>query len=139
MKSKSSDYEDIIGLSRPRSSHPPMSMESRAAQFAPFAALSGHKEMVAEKERTTESKRMLTEDEKMQLDLTLQNAIKRENPCLKVIYFVPDVCKPGGCYVQFEGQLKRMDPILHLLIFKQGNRIKTTDIVYLEIIDQKEI
>lgn len=139
MKSKPSMYEDMLYLSRPQSAHQKMSMEARAAQFAPFAALSGHKEMVAEKERTTESKRMLTEDEKRQLDMILEEAIRQHEPWLKVIYFVPDDCKPGGCYEQFEGQLKRIDPILHVLFFKQGNKIKTTDIVHLDIIDKREI
>lgn len=136
MKYSSSPYEDIIHLSRPPSSHPKMSREARAAQFAPFAALSGHKEMVEEKERVTEPKRTLTEDEKYRLDETLQMALTQKEPCLRVVYYVPDTHKAGGKYCELKAHLKKIDPNLHLLIFKSGEKIKINDVLRLEIIEE---
>ena len=95
------NYEDIINLTHHVSKkHPQMSMHDRAAQFAPFAALSGHSEAIAETARLTDRKIELDEYEKMNLDeklIVLQEHI-RETPEINVTYFCPDDNKDGGRY-----------------------------------------
>ena len=95
------DYEDMIDLPHHVSkNHPQMSMHDRAAQFAPFSALSGHSEAVAETARLTGRKIELDEYEKQRLDETLLalRAHIRERPEIEVTYFLSDENKEGGRY-----------------------------------------
>ena len=74
-------YEDIIGLERPASrGHPPMSREKRAAQFMPFAALTGYEEAIAETARQTEPRPVLDEDDRAALDAALRLLAEKYNP-----------------------------------------------------------
>ena len=123
----SHEYDDIIDLPRPEpgAGHPRMSMEKRAAQFSPFAALSGHKESVLEVERRTESFIDLTESEKEVIDLKLQALLagKAEESEICVTFFVPDERKEGGAYKNHIGSIKKIDEYNRMLVMTDGKKI----------------
>lgn len=108
----SSPYEDIIGLPHHVSGvHPPMPMSSRAAQFAPFAALTGHDSAIMETARLTEEDRELSESEAEVLDRKLSCLrMAEDSPVVTVGYFVPDGRKAGGSCHTVTGPVKRVDP-----------------------------
>ena len=104
-------YDDIINLPHHVSTkRQPMPMEARAAQFAPFAALSGHEEIIHETARLTEEEKDLSPDEARLLSERLMNLIGRikEHPKVKIIYFRADHLKPGGIYVKAKGCLYKI-------------------------------
>lgn len=105
-------YDDIIDLPHPASQkHPRMSMYDRAAQFSPFAALTGHGAAIAETERETAAWTDLEEDEREQLNRHLCILRDRlgEQPEVAITYFVPDSRKEGGAYVTICGVARKMD------------------------------
>ena len=95
-------YGDIIDLPawEPKPKHPRMSLEKRAAQFMPFAALSGFDDILAEKFRRTEPEKILSEDQYELLDrqmkLVTRAVAEGEHPVLTFVHFIPDPSKPGG-------------------------------------------
>ena len=96
---KEKNYEDIINLPHHVSPvHPSMPLSDRAAQFAPFAALTGYGDVIKETARQTDRKPELTEEEKQELDYKLQMAVSLpgEKPAVTITYFVPDKKKAGG-------------------------------------------
>ena len=104
-------YADIIDLPHHRSAtHPPLSASARAAQFAPFAALSGYDAMVKETARETEQKKSLSEEEMRVLNqklLFLQQEIAAgQRPEVRINCFVPDQRKAGGRYEIISGKEK---------------------------------
>ncbi|MCR5748146.1 MAG: YolD-like family protein [Lachnospiraceae bacterium] len=102
-------YDDIIGLPHHVSKkRPQMPIEDRAAQFAPFAALRGFTENIAESERFVEHRVSLSEDQKESIDLTL-SMITDDNNAVSVKYFVKDTTKPGGRYVKEDGRITNID------------------------------
>lgn len=116
-------YDDIINLPHHVSKkHPPMSLLNRAAQFSPFAALTGHKEAIQETARLTDSFIELSEDRKEQLDEQIQRI--RENlelePEIEAVYFQPDEKKDGGAYVTICGRVKRISGYERRIIFTDG-------------------
>lgn len=123
---KYGSYDDIIGLAHPVSkAYPPMSILNRAAQFSPFAALSGYHEAIQEVTRETVLKRELGEDEREELDrklLFLRERL-RERPKVTVTYFLEDGRKEGGRYVDAEIRLKKIDVFEGILIAEDGTRI----------------
>ena len=125
------NYDDIIDLKHPRSlRHPPMSRHDRAAQFAPFAALTGHKEAVNETARLTVPKKILDENKKALLDQKMQiiNNNIDQNCKIKVTYFIKDDLKDGGAYVTISNYVKKIDEYSKEIIFKDGLKIKIDDI-----------
>lgn len=125
------DYSDIINMERPKfENRKKMSMLNRAAQFAPFAALSGHKEAVDEKTRLTERKIALSEDIRELLDYKLQEVERDllQKPIIRVNYFVPDLKKDGGRYEIYEGELCRINKFNKYLEFVSGKRILLDDL-----------
>ena len=123
-------YRDIIDLPHHRSAtHPHMSPLDRAAQFSPFAALTGYDGLVAEAARQTERRIELTEEEKTLIDQKLAMA---DGP-IEVTYFVPDEKKAGGSYVTYRGALRRVDPVARTLIFADTT-IAIDDISDVEIL-----
>ncbi len=119
-------YEDIIHLPHHVSArHPQMSLMARAAQFSPFAALTGHDAAIREKARLTEAFVELEDDQKEQLDRQLQ--ILKENQFLKpeieITYFQPDSQKSGGAYVTFQGRMKRIDAYKRQILFTDGTAL----------------
>ena len=121
-----SPYEDIIGLVRPVSKkHPPMPMEKRAIQFAPFAALSGYGDCIDEAARLTEDDTGAGEDTKAVLDrrLRLLNEHMAETPFVSLIVFRPDARKSGGAYVRLSGEARKMDLYARTLTLSGGQTV----------------
>ena len=112
-------YEDLINMPRPVSSkHAPMTLWSRAAQFSPFAALTGLDEEMEETARLTDMDTELTEDQIAELDRLLRQAMEEDRP-VTVTFFVPDEKKQGGSFKTLTAQIKKADP-LEGLLFKNG-------------------
>lgn len=132
-----SGYDDIVGLGRPRSRRPPMPLADRAAQFSPFAALSGHEAAVAEASRSTEARLALSDDQKDGIDralIVLRERLPLE-PAVRVIHFVADERKEGGAYRTVEGRLARIDDYRELLVLADGLAVALEDVVSLEVLD----
>lgn len=128
-------YDDILHLPHPTSkNHPRMSIQERAAQFSPFAALTGHAAAIAETARLTDQRMELDEDTKMELDLKQQvlNNITEEHPEITVTWFRPDERKEGGAYVTTAGRLKRIDEVERALVLTDGTAIPLADVVGIE-------
>ena len=109
-----SRYDDIINLPHHVSkTRKPMPIINRAAQFAPFAALTGHDEAVAETARQTTPKQILSSDEQEILSKRLAYAIDHigERPNLTFTYFIPDTLKDGGRYVTITGVIRKYDAL----------------------------
>ena len=114
-------YADIIDLPHHRSDvHPHMSIHDRAAQFAPFAALTGYDEMISEEARLTDSRIDLGESDLEQLDRKLRRLsallAERRRPQVSALIFTPDPRKAGGRYDQVSGQAERLDTCENRLI-----------------------
>lgn len=128
-------YDDIIHLPHHVSpSRPPMPVRDRAAQFAPFAALSGYDAAIREIARLTEEKMELDEGILMELDGKLQ-MIKEQlasRPVIAVTYFKPDLKKQGGAYVTVTGSVKKIDEYAHALVMEDGEKIPLEDIAGIE-------
>ena len=119
-------YDDIIGLPHHVSDkHPRMSMYNRAAQFAPFAALTGHEAALSETARRTDDDRELSENEAEVLDRKLSYLLHstEDKPVVTVTYFVPDGKKKGGSYRTSSGTIKRFDPDNGILELADGPAI----------------
>lgn len=128
------NYDDIIHLPHHVSkTRPQMPMADRAAQFSPFAALTGHEAAIRETGRLTEEKIALDEDVRAELDREQASLMERidEQPEISVTYFRPDAKKSGGAYVTVTGRLKRFDEHERVLILTDGRRIAMKDIVTL--------
>ena len=127
-----SEYDDIIDLPRPKSKHEPMPMSDRAAQFSPFAALTGYGDAIDETARLTDRRIELSEEESAELDYKQQYLATLDAPTVTVTYFVPDERKSGGAYVTRTGALKRIDELERALVFADGARIAVGDIFFVE-------
>ena len=93
------NYEDIINLPHPVSKrHKPMPVEDQAAQFAPFAALTGHQAAIEEAARVTDMRMELDEEMKEQLNVKLQKIVSEPGQRIQLVYYVPDGRKSGGSY-----------------------------------------
>lgn len=132
---KTEKYEDIIYLQHPGSkNHPPMPVEDRAAQFAPFAALTGYGDAINETSRLTEARIELDEEQRELLDrkLSFLKEHLKEKPGITVTYFVPDTLKDGGAYKKYTGYLRKIDEYSHTLVMADGKAIKVQDMVEIE-------
>lgn len=119
-------YDDIINLPRPVSSkHPPMPMSDRAAQFSPFAALTGYDEAVMEIGRLTDRKHELNDEEIAALNQKLQFLSEhlKEHPTVTVTFFVPDAKKAGGSYTTKTRRLKKIDTVDRWIQLDDGTKI----------------
>lgn len=128
-------YDDIINLPRPVSrNHRPMPRESRAAQFAPFAALTGYDDSVKEEARLTGERIELTDEQIDRLNLKTAFLTERikERPSIKVTYFLPDEKKDGGRYVSAEGEVSHIEEVEGLLIFSDKRKIPLHEIIDIE-------
>lgn len=128
-------YEDIISLPHHVSkTRPQMSMMDRAAQFSPFAALTGYDAAIKETGRLTDEKIEMDEDRKAALDMKQAYLIEMidEQPEISITYFLPDTKKSGGAYVTVTGNLKRFDEYERLLILTDGKKIPMDDIADIE-------
>lgn len=128
-------YDDIINLDRPISKYPKMSLYNRAAQFAPFAALSGYSDRIKDTSRLTNSRIELTEDEKSIINNKL-NIIKKyltSNPKVKITYFIPDNKKNGGKYINKIGSIKKINSYRQEIIMLDNTIISINEIIYIKI------
>lgn len=131
----SSRYDDIIHLphhvSETRSR---MSLHDRAAQFMPFAALTGYDAAILETARLTENRVELAEDRQATLNarLALVQEHLKEEPEIAIVYFVPDARKEGGAYRTVVGRAKKIDPIERRVIMQDGTGIPMEDIYTVE-------
>ena len=131
----SGPYDDIIHLPHSTSKNRPrMSIHDRAAQFSPFAALSGHAAAIAETARLTDRKLELDEDTKAELDRRQAILLEHisERPEITVTWFRPDERKSGGAYITTTGRLKKIDEIERVLVLTDGARIPLEDVAGLE-------
>ena len=125
-------YDDIINLPHPTSArHPRMPMADRAAQFSPFAALSGHGDAIRETARLTDRRIELTEEEKAVLDEKLCLLLDTGGEAV-FTYFLPDEKKEGGSYVTAAGRVKKLDPLERRVVLTGGAVIPLEDIVEIE-------
>ena len=113
-----------------------MSMADCAAQFSPFAALTGHDATIAEAARLTDERPILDESVKQEISDLLQLASTDSNLVLNIVYFVPDTRKTGGSYTEITGRIKKLLPHEKLLILDTGTRIPLEDIVNANIISR---
>ena len=124
-------YDDIIHLPHHVSqNHPQMPLRDRAAQFAPFAALTGYEAVVGETARLTASKRELDAQEAEELNRQLAVVIEHlsERPEVTVEYFVPDERKSGGAYVTVTGRVRHISVPEKTLVMEDGTVIGFEDI-----------
>ena len=132
----SGTYDDIINLPHHVSaSRPQMSGIDRAAQFAPFAALTGFGAAITETGRLTEEKVELDEYEKEALNERLNLIGERisKHPAVSVTYFKPDERKAGGAYVSVTGAAKKLDDYELVLVMADGTKIPFDDIIDIEV------
>ena len=126
-------YEDIINLQRPKSKkHPPMSLNNRLAQFAPFSALTGYEEKIKETARVTTPKIELTEEEKLKINNKISWLKERETPEITITYFIEDERKKGGRYQKITGKIKRIDEVEKQLFLMDKTKISIEKIINIE-------
>lgn len=125
-------YDDIINLPHPTSpKHPRMSAIDRAAQFSPFAALTGYEAAIQETARLTDRRIELDESAKTVLDEKLRllaDAIETR-PEASITYFLPDAKKAGGEYVTATGRMKKIDNYERVIVMMNGKKIPLEDIL----------
>ncbi|MCR4893583.1 MAG: YolD-like family protein [Eubacteriales bacterium] len=126
-----SRYDDIINLDRPVSAkHPPMARIDRAAQFAPFQALSGFGATIIEEARLTDERPELDENEKERLDMRLAMLTETSSdPEVTLSVFVKDPKKSGGQIVEKTVRIKKIDETERVIIAGDGTRISMDDIM----------
>lgn len=122
-------------MDRPKSKYPKMSMSDRAAQFAPFAALTGHKEAILEQQRTTQTKRILSNEEKLEINEKIIELINLKSKC-RITYFEKDKTKSGGKYLNRVLSFKRIDELNKVLYLKENIQIQIDDIVDIEVLEK---
>ncbi|MBQ9970963.1 MAG: hypothetical protein IJP25_02380 [Elusimicrobiaceae bacterium] len=135
-------YEDIIHLSRPESKrHGKMPLLDRAAQFSPFAALTGFEEGLEETARKTSSRIELAESEKnlinekllLLADKLSHCAIEADLPQITLEYYEKDTLKEGGHYLYKTGQVKKIDPYNQEIVFLDGAKVFIGDVVGVQL------
>lgn len=149
------NYDDIINLKRPSSSeHPKMSLHDRAAQFAPFAALTGYEDAISEEGRLTKMKKEISDEERRKINAELQKLlilvkeykygvksfksqfVNIERPIASVEYFVPDEKKSGGSYVKDEFRIREVDLNNKKIITEDYKIIKIDDIASIVVVER---
>lgn len=129
-------YEDIINLKRPISKkHPPMPLEERAAQFAPFAALTGYEKTITETAREV--------DKRIELDEEAQNTINRKiqelkqqivtKPIVSITYFQKDLRKEGGEYITVTEKIRKIDDYKKIIVLENKTEIPIREILDIDI------
>lgn len=128
-------YDDMLTLARPVSmAHPQMPPENRAAQFAPFAALTGYGAAVNETARLTDKRIDLDDDQKRLLNDKLQliQESLRAHPEVSITFFQPDAIKVGGAYVTVLGTVKKVDEYERRIVMTNNVSIPIDDVVAID-------
>lgn len=129
-------YDDIIDMPHHVSkTHPQMSQYDRAAQFSPFAALTGYEDAVEEAGRLTNRRYVPDEEKAARLDHIIAEILKSisHHPLIHAVYFVPDIRKNGGRYAEYSGHIRTFNEYDKLLIFEDGTKIAVCDIYDLDL------
>ncbi len=131
------NYDDILHLSRPVSRHAKMPLTDRAAQFSPFAALTGYEGIIAETGRLTERCVDLDEGAIAELNEQLRKllAIIHTQPVVTVTYFQPDARKDGGSYITKTGPVKKLDTHIGYIAFTDRTEIAFDQLLTLQLTD----
>lgn len=132
LKDSSKEYADIIDLPHHVSkTRPKMSMHDRAAQFSPFAALTGYDAAIKETARWTDGKVDLDETSKVSLDEKLLFIMSRlaEKPVVVITYFKKDERKDGGTYEVTEGCIRKVDVYEGSVVMEDRSKIRIEDII----------
>ena len=123
-------YDDIINLPHHTSSkHPRMPICNRAAQFAPFAALSGHNDALREMARCTDDKIELSDEEITNISTDIKRAFDNPSLDISISYFVKDKFKPGGKYITHIVRIRKIDEYSSSLLLHDGTIIPLNDIL----------
>lgn len=128
-------YNDIIALPHHISKkYPRMSTLDRAAQFSPFAALTGYEDAIEETGRLTDSKLELGEYDTALLDQKYRQLSEAASsrPQVTITTFVPDERKAGGAYISVSGRLKKIDFYSQTIILTDGTTLSMADITAIE-------
>lgn len=134
-------YDDLLNLPHPVSQrHAHMSAHDRAAQFSPFAALTGHGAAMEETARLTDQKLEPSEIQLEELNANLYaiQADIRKKPAVKITYFVPDARKSGGEYRTIRGRVRHIDESAQTLILTDETRIQLDAVLTLTIEKETE-
>ena len=132
-------YGDILYREHPVSAnHLPMSVDNRAAQFSPFAALTGHEEAIQETARLTDRRHEMDEESTRLLNERYHELLERfaEQPWISLTYFVPDDRKEGGKYVTVQSTVKKITEYERQLVLADERIISMSDIVSMQFLDQ---
>ena len=130
-------YADILNHKYQKSStRPHMTNHDRAAQFAPFAALTGYGEAINETARLTDSRPSLSAEETDELNRIVSLILDRidTRPELEITYFLPDEYKEGGSLEKYRGKIRRIDEVLRRMIFSDGFSLSVDDIYGITIL-----
>ncbi len=136
------DYDDIINLPHYEPKHHPrMSMENRAAQFAPFAALTGYDAAIQESGRLTDQWIDKSEfgNEKLDRKMEILLSVISQHPTVTIEYFQPDLHKDGGSYLTYTGHIKKIDEYEKNIIMADGKIIDLKMIRNINIEDEDEV
>ena len=128
-------YEDIINLPHHVSkTRPQMSMIDRAAQFSPFAALTGYDAAIKETGRLTDEKIEMDEEALNTLNMKFQLLVDSlaDEPEITFTYFKPDERKAGGAYIDVTGKVKKVDDFERLIVMQNGTKMPMDDILNIE-------
>ena len=131
----SNKYDDMIYLPNPTPTcKPRMSLHDRAAQFSPFAALTGYEDAVEETARLTDTRLELSEDMKTILNEKMQMIVDNmdSEPIVTITYFVPDKKKSGGAYVDVTGVVKEIDEYERCIVMTDKKKIPIEQIRAIE-------
>ncbi len=130
-----SKYDAILHLPHHVSEkHPPIPMEERAAQFSPYAALTGFGAVINETRRLTDPRQILSEETLAQLNRQYQLLLEHlpERPKITVTYFQPDGRKEGGAYLTLTGRVKKVDAYEQRLVLEDGSVIAMENIMAMD-------
>lgn len=130
------NYNDIINLPHHVSAtRPQMSMMDRAAQFSPFAALTGYDAAIKETGRLTDEKIELGEEELSILNMKFQLLMDSldEEPEVHITYIKPDDRKAGGAYLTASGTVKKIDDFERIIFMENGTKIPMDDVLSIEL------
>ena len=128
-------YDDIIDLPRPASKYPKMSRIDRAAQFSPFAALTGHEDSIKETARLTEKQIDLDESQKDEIGRLLSYLAEniQQKPEIAIRWFQPDRRKSGGVYQRARDRVVKIDDYRNEMTLEDGRIIPLRYIVELTL------
>lgn len=138
---RAKDYSDIINLPHHVSKiHPRMKISDRAAQFSPFAALTGHSEAVKETARLVDQKLELDENQTTIINNQLNNIKEHINeyPEVTIVYFQQDSKKTGGVYIKVTDKIIKVDDYKNLIILETGIKILFEDIYSIDDVKYKD-